>query len=105
MRVKIDDVYFLRAIRNKQPGEGALVALERLGWMEVEGVREHMPLTMAIYSSKILLLRDLISDVTGRLVLQGDMDTFAAFVSETRRLAELADAAFEKLSAQQAGHV
>lgn len=105
MRVKIDDVYFLRAIRNKQPGEDALVALERLGWMEVEGVREHVPLTMAIYSSKILLLRDLISDVTGRLVLKGDMDTFAAFVSEARRLAELTDVAFEKLSAQQAGHV
>lgn len=105
MRVRIDDVYFLRAIRNKQPGKDALVALERVGWMEVEGVREHVPLTMAIYSSKILLLRDLISDVTGRLVLQGDMDTFAAFVSESRRLTELTQDAFEKLSAQQVANV
>ncbi|MBE5254153.1 DUF5405 family protein [Mixta mediterraneensis] len=105
MRVKIDDVYFLRAIRNKQPGEDALVALERLSWMEVEGVREHVPLTMAIYSSKILLLRDLISDVTGRLVLHGNMDTFAAFVSETRRLAEQTQVAFEKLKAEQVANV
>lgn len=105
VRVKIDDVYFIRAIRNKQPGEDALVALERLGWLEVEGVREQVPQTMAIYSSKILLLRDLISDVTERLVLQGDMDTFAAFVSETRRLTELTHVAFEKLSAQQVAHV
>lgn len=105
MRVNIDDVYFVREIRNEQPGEGALVALERLEWMEVEGVRKQVPHTMAIYSSKILLLRDLISDVTGRLVLQGDMDTFIAFVSETRRLAELTHAAFEELRAQQVAHV
>lgn len=100
MRVKIDDVYFVRAIRNKQPGEDALFALERLEWMEVEGVRKRVPQTMAIYSSKILLLSDLISDVTGRLMLLGDMDTFAAFVSETRRLAELTHEAFEELRAQ-----
>lgn len=105
MRIKIDDVYFLRAIGNKQPGHDALIALERLEWMKVEGVRKHVPQTMAIYSNKILLLRDLISDVTGRLVLQGDMDTFAAFVSETRRLAELTHEAFEELRAHQAAHV
>lgn len=105
MRVKIDDIYFVRAIRNKQPGEDALIALERLEWMKVEGVRKHVPQTMAIYSNKILLLRDLISDVTGRLVLQGDMDTFAAFVSHTRRLTELTHNALEKLKAQQAAHV
>lgn len=105
MRVRIDDVYFLSAIRNKQPSEDALVALERLEWLEVEGVRKQVPQTMAIYSSKIFLLRDLISDVTGRLVLQGNMDTFAAFVSETRRLTELTQIAFEKLRAEQVANV
>ena len=105
MRVRIDDVYFLRAISPKQPGGNMLIALEKLGWVKVDGIREQVPQTMAIYTSKILLLRDLISDVIGRLVLQGDMDTFAAFVSETRRLTELTDVAFEKLSAQQVANV
>lgn len=48
-----------------------LIALEKLGWVKVDGIREQVPQTMAIYSSKILLLRDLISDIIGRLVLQG----------------------------------
>lgn len=105
MRIKIDDVYFLRAISPKQPGEEMLFALEKQGWIEVEGIREHVPQTMAIYSSMVLLLRDLVSDATGRMVLRGNMTALAAFVSETQRLAELTQVAFEKLRTQQAGYV
>lgn len=105
MRVKIDDVYFLRAISPKQPGEEMLVALEKQRWVEVDGIREHVPQTMAIYSSMVLLLRDLVSDATGRMVLRGNMNTFAAFVSETQRLAELTQVASEKLRVQQDGYV
>ena len=105
MRIFIDDVYSLRAINPKQPGEEMLIALENQGWVEVEGVRKHVPQTMAIYSNAVLLLRDLASDATGRLVLRGEIDTLAAFVSETQRLAELTQVALKKLKKQQADHV
>jgi len=50
-------------------------------------------------------MRDLAVDVIGRHVLHGQMKTTAAFVSETRRIAELVEAAVQELAELQAAHV
>ena len=105
MRVHVDGLFFVRVVCPERPGENVHFALERLGWVELDGVREQKPLLIAVYSSQILLLRDLTSDACGRLVLQGELDAIAGFVSETRRLAEAVQVAFEKLNHQQADHV
>lgn len=105
MSIPIDGLYYVRKISQDGPGKNALFALERKGWVEVDGVREQKLSTMAVYSSKVLLVRDLVSDAAGCLVLQGKMDAITAFVSEARRLAEAAQVAFDNLKQQQTEHV
>jgi len=50
-------------------------------------------------------MRDLAADVIGLRVLRGQMKTTAAFVAETRRIAELVEAAVQELAELQAAHV
>lgn len=105
MRVQIDGVYSVRAITPVKPGKKFHLVLEKLGWVMINGRREQQPLTMAIYASQVLMVRDLVSDNIGRQVLHGKMNTIASYVSETRRIAELAQIALDELNRLQAKNV
>jgi|GEM_PF-1161464 len=105
MRVQIDGVYSVRAITPVKPGKEYQLVLEKLGWVMIDGRREQQPLTMAIYASQVLLVRDLVSDNVGRQVLRGQMNTIVSYVSETRRIAELAQIALDELNRLQAKNV
>lgn len=105
MRVQIEDRYSVRALQVTEPGKPYQLVLEKCSWLEIEGVRQRVPQTMAVYESPVLLMRDLAAEVIGRHVLHGHMKTTAAFVSETRRIAELVDAALQELAELQAEHV
>ncbi|KNC17457.1 hypothetical protein AC790_00370 [Pantoea sp. RIT-PI-b] len=105
MRVQIDDLYAVRALKSSEPGKPQQLVLEKFSWLEIDGVRQRVPQTMAVYESKVLLMRDLAADVIGRRVLRGQMNTTAGFVAETRRIAELVEAALQELAELQAAHV
>ncbi|MBD9643622.1 DUF5405 family protein [Pantoea sp. PNT02] len=105
MRIQIDEIYSLRTVTPEKPGKDSELVLEKLGWVVVDGIREEQPLTMAVYASRVLLVRDLVSDSVGRQVLSGKMDTIASYVSETRRIAELAQVAFDELTRLRANNV
>lgn len=105
MRVQIDGIYSVRAITPLKPGKEYPLVLEKLGWVIINGRREQQPLTMAIYASQVLMVRDLVSDNIGRQVLHGKMITIASYVSETRRIAELAQIALDELNRLQADNV
>lgn len=105
MRVLIDDRYAVRALNASEPGKPHQLVLEQFGWLEIDGVRQRVPQTMAVYESPVLLSRDLAADVIGRHVLRGQMKTITSFVAETRRVAELVEAALQELAHLQAEHV
>ncbi|MBS0881098.1 DUF5405 family protein [Pantoea sp. JGM49] len=105
MRVQVDDRYALRALKSSEPGKPQQLVLEKFSWLEIDGVHQRVPQTMAVYESAVLLMRDLAADVIGRHVLRGQMNTIAGFVAETRRIAELVEAAVQELAELQAAHV
>lgn len=105
MRVQIDDRYAVRALKPSEPGKPYHLVLEKLSWLEIEGVRQRVPQTMAVYESPVLLIRDLAADVIGCHVLRGQMTTITGFVAETRRIAELVEAALQELAHLKAEHV
>ncbi|MDU6416453.1 DUF5405 family protein [Mixta calida] len=96
----IDGRYAISIKQQKQPGKPRLIALEKFSWREEEdGVRRQIPEVMALYSSPVLLVRDLVSDAIGHQVLRKGMETVSSYVAETRRLAELAEMAMAELQA------
>jgi hypothetical protein len=105
LRVPVDDRYAVRALKSSGPGKPQQLVLEKFSWLEIDGVRQRVPQTMAVYESAVLLMRDLAADAIGRHVLHGQMKTTAAFVAETRRIAELVEAAVQELAELQAAHV
>lgn len=105
MRVQVDDRYAVRALKSSEPGKPQQLVLEKFSWLEIDGVRQRVTQTMAVYESAVLLMRDLAADVIGCHVLHGQMKTTAAFVAETRRIAELVEAAVQELAELQAAHV
>ncbi|WP_416411566.1 DUF5405 family protein [Pantoea sp. App145] len=102
MRVSINSSYFVRALESNEPGKPQKLALEKSGWQVIDGVREQVPVTMAVYDSRILLIRDLASDMIGQLVFRGQMNNVTSFVAETRRIAEQAEFALLELAKSQA---
>jgi hypothetical protein len=105
LRVQVDARYSVRALKSSEPGKPQKLVLEKLSWLEIDGVRQRVPQTMAVYESTVLLTRDLAADVIGRHVLRGQMNTTVGFVAETRRIAELVEAAVQELAELQAAHV
>lgn len=95
----IDGRYAISVKQQKQPGKPRLIALEKFSWREEEGVRRQVSEVMALYSSPVLLVRDLVSDAIGYQVLRKGMETVSSYVAETRRLAELAEMALAELRA------
>lgn len=105
MRIKIDDRYSVRALEAGEPGKPCKLVLEKEGWLELDGIRQMAPLTVAVYDSPVLLIRDLVSDITGQLILKGQMNGVASYIAETRRIAEMTQTALDELSALQAKNV
>jgi len=105
LRVQIEDRYSVRALKATEPGKPYQLVLEKSSWLEIDGVRQRVPQTMAVYESPVLLMRDLAADVIGRHVLRGQMKTITGLVAETRRIAELVDAALQELAELQSEHV
>lgn len=95
----IDGRYAISVKQQKQPGKPRLIALEKFSWREEDGVRRQVSEVMALYSSPVLLVRDLVSDAIGHQVLRKGMETVSSYVAETRRLAELAEIALAELQA------
>lgn len=95
----IDGRYAVSVHQQKQPGKPRLLALEKLEWREVEGVRKQVFAVMALYSDPVMLTRDLVSDAIGQEVLRRGMKTISSYVAETRRLAELTELALAELEA------
>ena len=103
LRVPVDDRRSARV--EPEPGKQQQLVLEKFSWLEIDGVRQRVPQTMAVYESAVLLMRDLAADVIGRHVLRGQMNTIVGFMAETRRIAELVEAALQELAELQAAHV
>lgn len=95
----IDGRYAVSVRQQKQPGKPRLLALEKLAWREVDGVRKQIFDVMALYSDPVMLTRDLVSDAIGQEVLHKGMKTISSYVAETRRLAELTELALAQLKA------
>lgn len=95
----IDGSYAVSVRQQKQPGKPRLLALEKLAWREVDGVRKQVFDIIALYSDPVMLTRDLVSDAIGQEVLHKGMKTISSYVAETRRLAELTELALAELKA------